>query len=183
MRNARRAGLGCILTSLFVLAAPAHESGATVHDASDNAPLNVTLTSSKQALKGDGNVILEAKLLNIGEEAVSLFGQLLWGYAGGFTLHIADEDGHIVEPAQHDDDMIASSALGNPEYYLLLFPDQFVGVRRKDSAKNLFPKAGSYSLFVEYRSPVPERYARTPRFWGREKGTIRSTTIIIRVRP
>jgi hypothetical protein len=77
--------------------------------------------------------------------------------------------------------MVVHSVLGNPESYVVLLPDHFLGIDRKDSSKNLFRKPGSYSLFVEYQSPVPERYGKTPNFWGREKGSIRSAPIRLEV--
>lgn len=89
--------------------------------------------------------------------------------------------GRPVQPQEHDDDMVVPSVLGNPEYYVVLFPDHFLGVERKDSANNLFPKPGMYSLYVEYQSPVPDRYGKSSNFWGREKGPIRSAPIQIEV--
>ena len=125
--------------------------------------------------------VLEIKLVNVGSERTSLFGQLLWGYAGGLTLHVTAQGGKSVEAEQHDEDMLVPSVLGNPESYVMLLPNHFLGVERRDSPKNLFRKPAVYTLFVEYQSPVPERYAKTPNFWGRERGAIRSRPIRIEV--
>ena len=159
----------------------AKDTGADMQNVSPAAPLKLVLTISRQQLKPDEDLGLSAKLVNVGQDPLSIFSDLLWGYAGGLTIHISDSHGHPVQPQQHDDDMVVPSVLGNPEYYASLFPDHFLGVERKDSARNLFPKPGSYSVYVEYRSPVLGRYAKAPNFWGREKGTIRSTPIHIEV--
>lgn len=143
--------------------------------------LKLVVNSSKQRVMVNDSFILEVKLVSIGSERVSLFGQLLWGYAGGLTLHVTDQEGKAVEAEQHDEDMLVPSVLGNPESYVVLLPNHSLGVERKDSPKNLFRKPGVYTLYVEYQSPVSVRYAKTPNFWGREKGPIRSGPVRIEV--
>ena len=169
------------LTGVFVLGSAAQEPGSKMNDVPDGGLLKLVITSSKQRVTQRESFVLEAKLVNVGSEGVSLFGQLLWGYAGGLTIHVADQSGRPVEAEQRDDDMVVPSVLGNPESYVVLLPNHFLGVDRKDSPKNLFRKPGVYSLFVQYQSPVPERYAKTANFWGREKGSIRSAPIRIEV--
>ena len=83
------------------------------------------ITSSKDRITQNESFILEAKLVNVSDERVSIFGQLLWGYAGGLTLHVSDQAGHPVPAEQHDEDMVVPSVLGNPEYYVVLFPGHF----------------------------------------------------------
>lgn len=184
MSNRGRARHGCrwvlapCLTVLFLLGAAAQQRGSKMNDGTS---LKLVMTSSKQRVTQNESFVLETRLVNIGEERVSVFGQLLWGYGGGLTLHVADQSGRPVEAEQHDDDMVVPSVLGNPESYVVLLPNHFLGVDRKDSPKNLFRRPGVYSLFVEYQSPVAERYAKTPNFWGREKGSIRSAPIRIEV--
>jgi uncharacterized protein YcfL len=147
----------------------------------DQTSLRLVVTSSTVRLAQSDPLNLEVKLVNVGSEKVSIFGRLLWGYAGGLTIHVSDESGRPVEAEQHDDDMVSPSLLGNPDSYVVLLPDHFLGVDRKDSPRNLFRKPGSYSLFIEYLSPIPERYSKTPNFWGREKGVVRSAPIHIQV--
>jgi hypothetical protein len=180
MKNFRIAGIGFVMAIVTCVAA---SKGSDVTRQDSNIPLRLSLTTSTPNLRLGESFVLQAKLLNAGTDNLSLFGQLLWGYAGGLTLHVTDENGRRVEPLQNDDDMVVPSVLGNPEYYVLLFPAQFLGIERRDSTKNLFPKAGVYSIFIEYRSPVPEHYAKTTAFWGREKATIRSVPVRIQVHP
>ncbi|HSB16631.1 MAG TPA: hypothetical protein VLE22_19425 [Bryobacteraceae bacterium] len=177
----RRWVFAACLTVLFLIGATAQPPRANMNEAPDNAPLKLVITSSRQRVMQNESFVLEAKLVNVSGERVSIFGQLLWGYAGGLTLHVSDQCGRPVQAEQHDDDMVVPSVLGNPEFYVVLFPDHFLGIDRKDSPKNLFRKPGSYSLFAEYQSPVPDRYAKAPNFWGRERGSIRSAPIRIEV--
>jgi hypothetical protein len=184
-RATARCGSGWALTAclvgLFALGAAAQQPGSKMNDVPDGGSLKLVITSSKQRVTQNESFVLEAKLVNVGSERVSLFGQLLWGHAGGLILHITNQSGRPVEPEQHDDDMVVPSMLGNSESYVVLLPNHFLGVNRQDSPKNLFREPGVYSLFVEYQSPVPERYAKTPNFWGREKSPIRSAPIRIEV--
>jgi hypothetical protein len=94
---------------------------------------------------------------------------------------VSDNRGQSVAAEHYDDDILIPSALGALESYVILFPDHFLGIERKDTPKNLFSKPGIYTLFVEYMSPVPARYGRGPNFWSREKGLVRSVPIQIEV--
>ena len=143
--------------------------------------LKIVITSSAQRVKLSQPFVLEAKLVNAGDESVSLFGRLLWGDPGGLALHVTDQKGLRVEAEQYDHDTVVPSVLRNPESYVVLQPGHFLGVNRTDSPKNLFRRPGVYSLFVEYRSPVPGRYTKSRNVWSREKALIRSAPIRIEV--
>ena len=150
-------------------------------DGRGDGSLQLVLTSPKSQVRFDEPITFEVKLFNDSDEKVSLFGELLWGYAGGLTLHVSDKNGSPVEAEQHDDDMVIPSLLDNPASYVVLFPNHFLGTQRRDTPKNLFRKPGSYRVFVEYLSPVPSHYAKTPNFRGREDRPIRSAAIAIEV--
>jgi hypothetical protein len=151
-------------------------------DGRGEGSLRVVLTTPKSEVRFDEPITFEVKVFNTSDEKVSLFGELLWGYAGGLTLHVSDENGNPVEAEQHDDDMVVPSLLDNPFSYVVLFPNHFLGTQRRDTPKNLFRKPGSYRIFAEYLSPVPNHYAKTPNFRGRDDGPIRSATMVIEVR-
>jgi hypothetical protein len=188
MNASQTAGLGragvllAFLMALFITGGLAQQAAPTMNETPQHvAPLRLVVSSSKERIRQNESFVLEVKLVNTSSENVSLFGQLLWGHAGGLTVHVSDQNGQVVEAEQHDDDMLVPSVLGNPESYVVLLPDHLLGIERKDSPKNLFHKPGVYSLFVEYQSPVPARYAKTPNFWGRESGSVRSAVIHIQV--
>jgi hypothetical protein len=149
--------------------------------AETSAPLTLVISNSKERVSQSEPFVLEVKLVNVSKEKVSIFGRLLWGYAGGLTLHVSDQSGREVYAEEHDDDMVIPSVLDNPEAYVVLLPHHFLGIERKDSPKNLFRNPGSYSVVAEYQSPVPAHYAKTPNFFGRENGVIRSAAIHIQV--
>jgi hypothetical protein len=173
-----------VLWGIFALlftAVVARHSGGQMQE--PPLPLKVVVSTPKLRVTQNGLFMIEAKLVNVSDDRLSIFGHLLWGYAGGLTVHIIDQNGHPVAAQQHDDDMVSPSVLGNSDSYVLLFPSQFLGVERQDSVKNLFPKPGVYSLFVEYLSPIPNSYGKMSNFWGRERGSIRSAPIKIEVVP
>jgi hypothetical protein len=168
--------------ALFITGGMAQQAAHTMNETPQHAsPLRLVVSSTKERIRQSEPFVLEVKLVNTSSENLSVFGQLLWGHAGGLTVHVSDQNGQPVHAEQHDDDTLIPSVLGNPEAYVVLLPDHLLGIERKDSPKNLFHKPGLYSLFVEYQSPVPARYAKTPNFWGRENGSIRSATIHVQV--
>ncbi len=155
-------------------------AGPPAHNTTD-APLSVFLYTPTPKISPKDPFTLYVGLVNNGEEDISVFGQLRWGHAGGLVLTIRDQDGRLVEPERLDDDLIVPSVLRQSTSYTVLPPDHFIGTVRRDSTSNLFRKLGTFSLVVEYRSPVPARYAKTPNFWSRERGVIRSEAIQIEV--
>lgn len=188
MNASRTAGLGragvllASLMALLITEGVAQQAAPTMNETPQHvAPLRLVVSSSNERIRQNESFVLEVKLVNTSSEDVSVFGQLLWGHAGGLTVHVSDQNGQPVDAEQHDDDVLIPSVLGNPEAYVVLLPNHLLGIERKDSPKNLFRKPGLYSLFVEYQSPVPARYAKTPNFWGRENGSIRSGAIHIQV--
>lgn len=113
-RYGSRWALAACLTVLFALGAAGQQPGSNkMNDVPDGGSLKLVITSSKQRVTQNESFVLEAKLVNVASERVSLFGQLLWGYAGGLTLHITEQSGRPVEPEQHDDDMVVGPEKSN----------------------------------------------------------------------
>jgi hypothetical protein len=154
----------------------------TANESSKTRPLVLKLKCENREVGMSDPIILTVQILNASSEPVRLFGELKWGYGGGLTLNIHDEKGQVVQPEQHDDDMIVPSRIPLPDSYVVLPPDHIFGVVRPDTAKNLFGKPGNYRLSVRYWSPVSQSLAKRKNFFGRESGPIDSNIVDVTVR-
>lgn len=81
-----------------VLAAMAGGIGVQMANASSTTPLKVVLTAYKYRIKRDEQVLLNARLVNVGDGPLSIFGDLLWSYGGGFAIHISDDGAPSAAP-------------------------------------------------------------------------------------
>lgn len=150
--------------------------------ASDAPPeLVLTLRTDQDSYDLASEITFEVHLTNSGQEPIIVFGRLLWGRTGGITLHVRDEGGSMVHGRFLDHDTLVPTWLSEPANYVSLNPGHFLGVSRVDRVADLVPEPGRYEVFVEYQSPVPEKFAPSPGFWSRERGVIRSASIPIEV--
>jgi hypothetical protein len=145
--------------------------------------LQAVLSSSRAEYGTTDEVTLEVKLVNVSSEPVTLWGKLMWGYAGGFVLRAFEESGSEVQRDAYDDDLLIPSMLGDPTNFVKLAPNHLLGILRKDRASDLFRKPGEYRLRVEYRSPVPLKYKNQSDFWSTERGVVSSEFIHLRITP
>ena len=127
---------------------------------------SLTIRISKDALSIDDHVSIEARLANDTSENVTVYGQILWGQRAGVTLHILNSRGIKVEPQELDDDVVIPSHLSDPSSYVTLAPNHFLGTVRNDTAKNLFGQSGVYTIYAEYRSPVPRKLSERSNLLG-----------------
>ena len=149
--------------------------------AAGHAPLRLQLSASAGRARLADQVKIEARIQNVGDEPVSIYGILRWGFAGGFVLRIADAHGKEVHPKKLDDDLIIPSTLQDPASFVTLQERHFIGVERSDPARELFTSAGVYTIWLEYLSPVPASYGHGPHFWSRESGRLVSNRVKIEI--
>ena len=145
--------------------------------------LKAVLSSNRAECALSDTLTFEAKLLNVSSQSTTVWGKLMWGYAGGFVLRILDESGTEVQPAAYDDDLLIPSMLRDPTNFVTLAPNHLLGVLRTDRASDLFSKPGAYRIRVQYRSPVPLKYKNQVDFWSTERGVIDSEFIHLRITP
>ena len=152
-------------------------------NAADRAPLRLQAATPAARIRLSDRIIIEARIQNVSDGAVSIYGALRWGHAGGLVLRIIDERGKDVQPKALDDDLIIPSTLKDRSSFVTLQERHFVGVDRSDPAGDLFPRAGAYTLWLEYVSPVPAAYGKGPNFWGRESGHLVSNRVRVEIAP
>jgi hypothetical protein len=171
-----------LLILIFRTSASAQEDHAKLNENANQNTIHLILSCNKTEFREEDSITLEAKLINMGTEKLSVFGQLLWGYSGGLTLHITGSNGQRAIAQHYDHDMVVPTAISDPKSYVLLLPNHFLGTTRTDSCKNLFRKSGTYKIFAEYNSPISAKYTKMPCFWGREHALIRSLPLVIEIK-
>jgi hypothetical protein len=170
-----------LLLTLFYLYAAASLMSHGPSADNEKKMITVFLNSDRKEYAPTGEVHLDVKIANATTEPLTLYGRLLWGYAGGLTLHITDDSNREITPKVLDDDLLIPSTLTNPESFVVLAPNHFLGTTRIEHVTDLVKKPGTYFVHVEYRSPVPTKFAQGPNFWGFEKGPVSSETVELHI--
>jgi hypothetical protein len=146
------------------------------------APLRLHLSTSAGEYRFGESIEMDVRLENVSDDLVTVFGSLRWGQAGGFVLHVEDAAGRDVQPKNLDDDMIPPSVLKKPTAYVTLQERHFLGTSRSDKSEELFRKPGTYTMWLDYTSPVPSAFGQGVNFWSRESGTLRSNRVTIHIK-
>ncbi|HKS96609.1 MAG TPA: hypothetical protein VJV74_10830 [Terriglobia bacterium] len=162
----------CILVIVFASIAAEGASKA----------LSVKLAIDGSAYRITDGVTIRASLTNVGEEPLTIYKPLMWGYLGGLVLEIMDSSRHKVEPAQYDDDLLIPSTLADSASFIDVLPGHSLKVIRRDKAKNLFGKPGNYVVRVKYRSPVSNKYFAKSPHWSTEDGWIESVPVSVKIK-
>jgi len=146
------------------------------------APLRLHLSASAAEYRLGQSIEIDVRLENISDDVVSVFGALRWGHAGGLVLHMEDGAGKDVQPKDLDDDMIPPSVLKTSSAFVTLQERHFLGTSRTDNTADLFGKPGTYTIWLDYTSPVPSSFGQGVNFWNREAGTLRSNRVTIHIK-
>jgi hypothetical protein len=146
-------------------------------------PLKVVLSMERTRYALSDRLTVQVALVNVSDEPISVYRILKWGYAVGFVLHVFDERRHEVNLPMNDDDMAIPSTLSRADSYVILEPGHLLGTLRTDKLADWALKQGSYTIEVEYRSPVPHKYRNDARFWSREREVRRSNSITFQIAP
>jgi hypothetical protein len=154
----------------------------TAQSAKNEGPmLTVTLTSDKTVYSLAGDIRLDVHVTNEGRSPLTVFGELLWGHAGGLVLHVTDTSNSGVPAKTLDDDMVVPSTLEDRNSFVVLSPKHYLGTSRVEHLSELVEKPGTYFIQVKYVSPVPREFGQGPDFWSREKPPVWSNKIQVQV--
>ena len=143
--------------------------------------LPISLASDKKNYSLADDIRLDVHVANKGPDQLTIFGDLLWGYAGGLVLHVYDVSNKEVPAKVLDDDMVIPSTLNDRNSFVVLSPDHYLGTTRIEHLADLVRKPGKYSIQVEYISPVPSGSGQGPNFWSREKPAVWSNKIEVQI--
>jgi hypothetical protein len=146
------------------------------------APLRVRFSTSAGEYRLGESIEMHVQLENVSDDVVTVFGGLRWGHAGGLVLHVEDAAGRSVQPKNLDDDMIPPSVLKKPSAYVTLEERHFLGTIRSDKTNEFFVQPGTYTMWVDYISPVPSSCGQGTNFWSRESGTLHSNRVTIHIK-
>jgi hypothetical protein len=154
----------------------------TAQSAKNEEPmLTATLTSDRTDYSLSDDIRLDARVTNAGKSPLTVFGELLWGHAGGLVLRVTDKSNKEIPAKALDDDMVVPSTLEDRNSFVVLGPGHYLGRTRVEHLSELVEKPGTYLIQVEYISPVPRDFGQGPDFWSREKPPVWSNKIEVHV--
>jgi hypothetical protein len=145
--------------------------------------LSVSVRSAESSYNIKGKIRLEIQIENVGGGSVLVWRHPGWG-VGRMNVRVFDSSGKEVftafladetPPPPREDDFIA------------LERGEFFGTHLSEVATHFVNTPGTYDIFVEYTSPLPEEYLRKsiqlPRLpiWSRERGVIVSNRVRIEI--
>jgi hypothetical protein len=148
--------------------------------------LAVRLRFAKNQYSIHDKIELEIVRENVSNERLAVSSLWFWGVMRT-DIHVFDEGGHEVRT-----DFLADSVPYPPKPYdfVVLEPGEFIGTGVRESVKQFVNVPGEYDFEVEYTSEISEDWARkvlqlppdVP-FWSRERRTISSPRIRVRITP
>lgn len=159
---------------------------STVAAGQSGPALAVRLRFAKSEYSVRDKVELEITRENIGQERLTVSSLWFWGVRRT-DIHVFDTGGHEIRT-----DFLSDSVPYPPRPYdfVVLEPGDFVGTRLIDAAKTYVNVPGEYDFEVNYTSEISEEFARKmlqlpPKmpFWSRERGTVSSPRVRVRITP
>jgi hypothetical protein len=158
------------LVLVFLLVTQLFSAGQGTN--SEEALLTASVAPDRRDYALDDDISLSVRLTNVSKSKVTVFGRILWGYAGGMVLHVYDASNKEVPAKTLDDDMLVPSRLRDRNSFLVLNPGQYLGTTRNDRLRDLVQRPAKYWVQVEYLSPVPAEFGQGPSFYSRGNGPI-----------
>ena len=144
--------------------------------------LQVSVLTDKVVYKLEDTIKLQAMITNTSKDTLYVYGILSWGYSASFTLHVSDDSGKEVETAHFDDSIAPPPPPNDKNTFVRLYPRHFLGTNYSLPLNELnSAKPGQYTVVVEYHSPISASAVQLTPYWGKEKGSIRSMPISIKV--
>jgi hypothetical protein len=146
--------------------------------------LKVRALADRHQYKLTDTVVICGLIENISPlSSVLLFSDLGWGHSGGLTIRIVDPRGKDISDSVLQDYISPPPKALDSGSFVTLRPGTAFGACREDPVKALFPKTGSYTLSVQYWSPLDESFVKAKGYWGIHKGRLVSETVSINVLP
>ena len=146
-------------------------------------PLGASISTDSKRYHLSGAITLRAELRNSSTHNICLYSDLGWGSLGGLQLQI-ESSGVKIFPKEYDHDMVVPANLAKASHYSCIFPHQFIGKYRTDVVADLFPEAGTYQIWLEYKSPVSLRGSIVKdHFFSREEALVISDKIEVIIEP
>lgn len=143
-------------------------------------PLRVVTQCSIQSVAINDNVGITVTFENAGPDDLWLFGNLKWGFRGGLTLHVSPWTADGPLPVFVDHGEFTAAELRDESSIVRLQPGTFFGLTRRFNVDDLVRTPGTYTIWIEYISPIPKPLGSRP-VWSAEQGSIFSRAVTLRV--
>ncbi|MBZ5663164.1 MAG: hypothetical protein LAO30_01035 [Acidobacteriia bacterium] len=145
--------------------------------------LSVSVRSAKLSYGIKEKFQLQIQVENLGGESLLVWRHVGWG-VGRMDVRVFDSNGKEVFTTFLADEV---PPMPREDDFIVLEGGEFFGNRVSEDATHFVNTPGTYDIFVEYTSSLPEQYLRKnlrlPNLplWSRERGTIASNKIRIEV--
>lgn len=173
-----------VLTVLWVSTTSGQSltSGAKVGGVTkEGSPLDVMLETDRQSYKLGQQISIRVLVTNTSKSPVYIYAPLDWGESASLSLWLKDAVSGKDVPEEFVADALPPPP-GSKDAFVKLLPDHVYGVVLKSKLAELnVQKSGTYELVTEYHSPIPESMNFGLPIWSREKGSVRSNRVTIRV--
>lgn len=113
-------------------------------------------------------------------KTTTIWNALWWGAATGLDLRVFDSSGHRVEHAVVPAEPLPPEISGK-DALISIGGTTFAGFDSQFAARDLFPRAGSYTIQCIYHPPLSRHYFKGQTIWGKEDGVIESAPLSILV--
>jgi hypothetical protein len=143
--------------------------------------LALSIRSAQSSYSIKENIRLEIQVENVSKDSLLIWRSWGWG-VGRTNVRVFDRDGKEVFT-----DFLADQIPPPPRSsdFIEVKPHEFFGIELDESATHFVRTPGTYDIFVEYTSSLPEKFIRDSLqlpnlpIWAREQGTIVSNRIRI----
>lgn len=148
--------------------------------------LAVHLRFAKNSYSIHDRIEFEIVRENVSQEPLAVSSLWFWGVMRT-DIHVFDKAGHEIRT-----DFLADSVPYPPKPYdfVVLQPGEFLGTSLREEGKHFVKTPGEYLFEIDYTSEISEDLAKKMlqlppdvSFWSRERGTISSPRVRVRITP
>jgi hypothetical protein len=149
--------------------------------AHEGSPLVVTLKADRDSYKLGDEISFQVLLTNTSKSPLYIYAPLDWGESASLSLWLKDAVSGKDVPSEFIADALPPPP-GSKDAFVKLLPDHVYGVVLRSKLAQLnVQRSGTYELVAEYHSPIPASMNFGLPIWSREKGTVPSNRVTIKV--
>ena len=139
------------------------------------------LQTDRQSYRLGQQISIRVLVTNTSKFPLYIYAPLDWGESASLSLWLKDAASGKDVPEEFIADTLPPPP-ASKDAFVKLLPDHVYGVVLKSKLADLnVQKNGTYELVTEYHSPIPESMNLGLPIWSREKGSVRSNRVTIRV--
>ena len=149
--------------------------------ANEASPLELTLETDRDSYKLTDEMTVRVLLTNKSKSPIYIYVPLEWGESASISIWFKDVPSRKDVPEYFIPDSLTPPP-SSKEDFVKLLPDHVFGVVFTSTLKDFnLRQKGSYEVTADYHSPIPASMNFGLPIWSREKGSVSSNRVTIRV--